>query len=82
MKTHNPYLRYSLIILSIWASRLILKYMLNTSQYVDALRLGNIQQFKEIEEASGDWWSPNMDRGAGACLHFAADHGQVSHRRQ
>ncbi|CAL5218505.1 g192 [Coccomyxa viridis] len=51
--------------------------MLNTSQYVDALRLGNIQQFKEIEEASGDWWSPNMDRGAGACLHFAADHGQL-----
>ena len=47
-------------------------------KYVDALRLGNIQQFKEIEKESGDWWSPTMDRGAGACLHFAAEHGQVA----
>jgi len=47
-------------------------------QYVDALRLGNIELFKEIEEESGDWWSPMMDRGAGALLHFAAEHGQVS----
>ena len=31
-----------------------------------------------IEEESGDWWSPTMDRGAGACLHFAAEHGQVA----
>ena len=47
-------------------------------QYVDALRLGDIGLFKEIEAESGDWWFPTLDRGAGACIHFAADHGQAS----
>ncbi len=46
-------------------------------QYVDALRLGDIDLFKEIEEESGDWWFATLDRGAGALLHFAAEHGQV-----
>ena len=46
-------------------------------QYIDALRLGHLDHFEEIEEDSGDWWSPTMDRGAGAALHFAAEHGQV-----
>ncbi len=64
--------------MSRWAIRLIHNLRVNASQYVDALRLGNIRQFKEIEENSGEWWSPTMDRGAGACLHFAADHGQVT----
>ena len=48
------------------------------TQYIDALRLGHLDHFEEIEEDSGDWWFPTMDRGAGAALHFAAEHGQVS----
>lgn len=47
-------------------------------QYVDALRLGDIDLFKEIEDESGDWWFATLDRGAGALLHFAAEHGQVT----
>ncbi len=46
-------------------------------QYIDALRLGDLEQFREIEEVCGDWWFPTLDRGAGAALHFAAEHGQV-----
>ena len=46
-------------------------------QYVDALRCGKLQQFKHIESESSDWWFPTLDRGSGACLHFAVDHGQV-----
>ena len=46
-------------------------------QYVDALRLGNLRKFLEVEETSGDWWHERLDRGAGAALHFAVDHGQV-----
>ncbi len=49
-------------------------------QYVDALRLGDLRKFKEVERESGDWWFPTLDRGSGACLHFAADHGQVNPR--
>ena len=47
------------------------------AQYIDALRLGDLERFNEIEAESGDWWFPTLDRGAGAALHFAADHGQV-----
>ncbi len=47
------------------------------AQYVDALRLGNLNAFCEIEAESGDWWHPLLDRGAGAALHFAVDHGQA-----
>lgn len=47
-------------------------------QYVDALRLGDVARFKSIEAESGDWWFASLDRGAGAALHFAADHGQVT----
>ena len=46
-------------------------------QYVDALRLGDLDKFEEIEAESGDWWGPLLDRGAGAALHFAVDHGQA-----
>ena len=46
-------------------------------QYVDALRLGNLDAFCNIEADSGDWWHVLLDRGAGAALHFAADHGQA-----
>ena len=45
-------------------------------QYVDALRLGNLAAFCDIEAESGDWWHVLLDRGAGAALHFAVDHGQ------
>lgn len=27
------------------------------------------------------WWFPTLDRGAGALLHFAADHGQLAAAR-
>jgi hypothetical protein len=37
-----------------------------------------LEVFKEIEEESGDWWFPTLDRGAGAALHFAAEDGQAS----
>ena len=56
-------------------SRLLMRIVL--AQYIDALRLGHLDHFEEIEEDSGDWWFPTMDRGAGAALHFAAEHGQV-----
>uniref|UniRef100_A0A7S0RHN8 Uncharacterized protein n=1 Tax=Pyramimonas obovata TaxID=1411642 RepID=A0A7S0RHN8_9CHLO len=46
-------------------------------QYIDAARLGNRQSFETIQEADRDWWFPNLDRGAGAALHFAVDHGQL-----
>ena len=55
--------------------RLLMKTVL--MQYIDALRLGHLEHFEEIEEDSGDWWFPTLDRGAGAALHFAAEHGQV-----
>ena len=48
------------------------------TQYVDALRLGDVARFKDIEAESRDWWFASLDRGAGAALHFAADHGQVA----
>lgn len=48
------------------------------TQYVDALRLGDVARFKGIEAESRDWWFASLDRGAGAALHFAADHGQVT----
>jgi hypothetical protein len=48
------------------------------TQYVDALRLGDVARFKDIEAESRDWWFASLDRGAGAALHFAADHGQVT----
>ena len=47
-------------------------------QYIDALRFGNLERFKDIEEEAGDWWFPTLDRGAGAALHFAAESGQVT----
>ena len=48
-----------------------------SAQYIDALRLGDITRFEHIERVDGAWWSVDMDRGAGAALHFAVDHGQV-----
>ena len=47
------------------------------AQYVDALRLGKLDAFCDIETESGDWWHVLLDRGAGAALHFAVDHGQA-----
>ncbi|CAK0736733.1 hypothetical protein CVIRNUC_000794 [Coccomyxa viridis] len=52
-------------------------YKYSFFEYIDALRLGHLNHFEEIEEDSGDWWFPTMDRGAGAALHFAAEHGQL-----
>lgn len=46
-------------------------------QYVDAVRSGNLGEFQKIQESSKEWWFPTLDRGAGALLHFAVDHGQI-----
>ena len=56
---------------------LALRRQLGWVQYVDALRAGDLELFQSIEEACSDWWHVGLDRGAGAALHFAADHGQV-----
>ncbi len=50
-------------------------------QYIDAVRFGNLALFQRIEAACGDWWFPTLDRGAGAALHIAADHGQLAAAR-
>ena len=44
---------------------------------MDAIRHGDLEEFKRIEAASGDWWFPTLDRGAGAALHIAVDHAQA-----
>ena len=49
-------------------------------QYVDAVRHGDLPQFLEIEQHTSDWWFPTLDRGAGAALHIACDHGQARAR--
>ncbi|KAL4855434.1 hypothetical protein ACK3TF_003975 [Chlorella vulgaris] len=46
-------------------------------EYVDALRLGDLSRWLEIEKETELWYFPTLDRGAGATLHFAADHGQL-----
>ncbi|KAK3285913.1 hypothetical protein CYMTET_6496 [Cymbomonas tetramitiformis] len=46
-------------------------------QYIDALRLGDLELFKRIQEEDKDWWFSTLDRGYGAALHFAVDHGQL-----
>jgi hypothetical protein len=47
---------------------------------VDAVRHGDLPQFLEIEQHTSDWWFPTLDRGAGAALHIACDHGQARAR--
>lgn len=46
-------------------------------QYIDALRFGDIGKFQAIEKKAEGWYFPTLDRGQGATLHFACDHGQV-----
>lgn len=50
-------------------------------QYVDTIRFGDLPRFRRLEAACQGWWFPTLDRGAGALLHFAADHGQVAAAR-
>lgn len=47
-------------------------------QYCDAIRFGDLPRFLEIEAACAEWYFPTLDRGAGALLHIAADHGQLA----
>ena len=47
---------------------------------MDAIRRGDLDTFRDIEAACGDWWFPTLDRGAGAALHIAVDHGQARER--
>ena len=44
---------------------------------MDAVRFGDLPRFLRIEAATQGWWFPTLDRGAGALLHFAVDHGQL-----
>ena len=46
-------------------------------QYIDALRLGDLARFRRLEAACQGWYTPSLDRGAGAALHFAVDHGRL-----
>ena len=50
--------------------------MHSDTQYVDAVRQGGLEEFKRIQAATQEWWFPTLDRGAGAVLHFAVDHGK------
>lgn len=47
-------------------------------QYVDSVRFGNLTAFLQLESATKGWWFPTLDRGAGALLHFAVDHGRLN----
>ncbi len=47
-------------------------------QYVDAIRFGDLPAFLQIESACQAWWHSTLDRGSGALLHFAVDHGQLA----
>jgi len=47
-------------------------------QYVDAVRFGDLSHLLKIEAACREWWFPTLDRGAGALLHFAVDHGRLN----
>ena len=46
-------------------------------EYVDAMRNGTLEEFTKIQEQTKEWWSPTLDRGAGALIHFAVDHGRL-----
>ena len=46
-------------------------------QYIDALRLGDLARFRRLEAACQGWYTPSLDRGAGAALHCAVDHGRL-----
>lgn len=47
-------------------------------EYADAARFGDLGRLRAIEAACAGWWHPTLDRGAGALLHIAADHGQLA----
>ena len=36
-----------------------------------------MEDFKRIQDLTKEWWFPTLDRGAGALLHFAVDHGRL-----
>lgn len=46
-------------------------------EYVEAVRTSTIDEFKRVQEATEEWWSPTLDRGAGCALHFAVDAGRL-----
>ena len=46
-------------------------------EYVDSMRNGTLEDFKSIQEQTKEWWSATLDRGAGALIHFAVDHGRL-----
>lgn len=41
------------------------------------MRHGTLEEFKRIQDLTKEWWFPTLDRGAGALLHFAVDHGRL-----
>jgi ankyrin repeat protein len=42
------------------------------------VRFGNLAKFLQLEAATKGWWFPTLDRGAGALIHFAVDHGRLN----
>jgi hypothetical protein len=46
-------------------------------EYVDAVRTSTLESFLDIQERTKEWWFPTLDRGAGALIHFAVDHGRL-----
>ena len=47
-------------------------------EYVESIRSAeSLDDFKQIQEQTKEWWSPTLDRGAGALIHFAVDHGRL-----
>ena len=50
-------------------------------QYIDAIRLDDLPRFRKLEQECREWWFPTLDRGAGAALHCAADHGRLEAAR-
>ena len=52
-----------------------------SAQYIDAVRSGDIERFKCVEKQCAGRYSPTLDRGEGAALHFAVDAGQLNMAR-
>ena len=48
---------------------------------MDAIRADDVARARAIEAVDAPWWSPSLDRGAGAALHAAADAGALASAR-
>jgi len=53
-------------------------YPLSFAQYCAFAEQGDIAAFVRHSATNCPWWTPTVDRGAGALLHIAVDHGQLA----